>query len=870
MTKDTTKIDPVWHKNQITVFGSELESYKVYAKVLIDVLTYACEKYAPSAIVQARAKSPSSFAEKTIRKFDEHKDPVCEFTDLCGARVITQTQEEVDEICEFIKANFIIDEANSPYIRERLRDTEFGYLSVHYVVQLKQTGPLASLISADDAKQIGDRKAEIQIRTLLQHAWADITHDRLYKSDFKVPQTFFRDGAALAAAMEDADNGYARFINGFDTYSGNYAAYMTKDKMQHEIVVQELLLQNEPTEKTKIPVAQKIAGLAVAAGDYEKVISTLEPYKDTEHPLREMVQLELGHALCQMNKTDVNGQDYKNGQVLIQSAVNWARSELENTGPGKAKTKKFLARALSLLAWSYTNIPDTAGHVLHLYQEALLKDPTDPYILLRLLEYEIHCDNLSELQIALYPSLLAAIDTCRRHADAGLELSRAFFTMGKLHLLMNQLDESLDCYAKGIHLCMSDDVCIPEDAIHNELQFLRRINPSKSKEISQEHQWIQTMLQLSQAVSNGNGGPNIPPFQPQLPDPKKSNFTPPIVIIAGGTDPSIENEMKTYENYLYTALKDFEGTVISGGTTVGIPGIVGKIAEELRNKGTKRFELIGYLPEKLPHNAPKDNRYDDFVFTKGADFSALEPLQNWIDLVHSRVKPFEVRVLGINGGRIALFEYRLALALGAEVGLVDLSGRAVSDLLEGEDWWNKPNLLVLPQDTMTIRAFLNSGKAWTYPYPLDKLGEAIHSKYVQDNQKREIPPSMQPWDNLREDLQESNRQQAAYAEEILREAGFGLRQSSGTFTDPKFTPEDVVMMAEMEHGRWNVERLRSGWKYGIEKDVENKLSPSLVTWSELTPEIKGYDHSAISEFPAVFEKARLEIFRLDESGTSEM
>jgi hypothetical protein len=63
----------------------------------------------------------------------------------------------------------------------------------------------------------------------------------------------------------------------------------------------------------------------------------------------------------------------------------------------------------------------------------------------------------------------------------------------------------------------------------------------------------------------------------------------------------------------------------------------------------------------------------------------------------------------VNGGEIAAFEYRLALALGARVGLVEGSGREADRLFQDPTWANSPNLTRLPADPQAIRSFL-SGK----------------------------------------------------------------------------------------------------------------------------------------------------------------
>ena len=140
-----------WHQQQVAEFSKIRKSYQRYEAFLEKVLKLACKKYAPQAIVDSRTKTLPSFAEKAIRKLPKSEaiqqltslprwkkffDPVNEFTDLCGARIITKTQYEVDRVCEFILKSFTIDEVNSEDKRSELKHDQFGYLSVHYIVQL--------------------------------------------------------------------------------------------------------------------------------------------------------------------------------------------------------------------------------------------------------------------------------------------------------------------------------------------------------------------------------------------------------------------------------------------------------------------------------------------------------------------------------------------------------------------------------------------------------------------------------------------------------------------------------------------------------------------------------------------------------------
>jgi hypothetical protein len=51
-------------------------------------------------------------------------------------------------------------------------------------------------------------KAEIQIRTVIQHAWAEIEHDLGYKRELAIPKTVRRKFFQLAAMLEMADEGF--------------------------------------------------------------------------------------------------------------------------------------------------------------------------------------------------------------------------------------------------------------------------------------------------------------------------------------------------------------------------------------------------------------------------------------------------------------------------------------------------------------------------------------------------------------------------------------------------------------------------------------------------------------------------------------
>lgn len=148
---------------------------------------------------------------------------------------------------------------------------------------------------------------------------------------------------------------------------------------------------------------------------------------------------------------------------------------------------------------------------------------------------------------------------------------------------------------------------------------------------------------------------------------------------------------------------------------------------------------------------------------------------------------------------------------------------------------------------------------------MERLAKTIHEQYriEQKDNKKPDDPAMQPWENLRNDLKESNRKQAEEIPEKLQKIGFDFMpslQKSGT--PLKFSDEQVELLAEMEHKRWVIEREKEGWIYGIERDLEKKISPYLVPWYILDKDAKNWDRNAVRQIPELLEKAGFEVYPL--------
>ena len=118
------------------------------------------------------------------------------------------------------------------------------------------------------------------------------------------------------------------------------------------------------------------------------------------------------------------------------------------------------------------------------------------------------------------------------------------------------------------------------------------------------------------------------------------------------------------------------------------------------------------------------------------------------------------------------------------------------------------------------------------------------------------------WDDLLDYLRDSNRQAADHIADKLRRIGCTIQNVEGRDASRlEFTRDEIEVMAEMEHGRWNAERLFDGWKWGEKKDVANKISPYLVPWRALPDDVREWDRDTVRKIPEFLAKVGLEVHR---------
>lgn len=153
----------------------------------------------------------------------------------------------------------------------------------------------------------------------------------------------------------------------------------------------------------------------------------------------------------------------------------------------------------------------------------------------------------------------------------------------------------------------------------------------------------------------------------------------------------------------------------------------------------------------------------------------------------------------------------------------------------------------------------------------ERIARALHESYVCQQEKLgqtvKTNRSLVPWDELPDSLKDSNRNQAHHLGVKLKT--ISCRIALLTDWDAElfaFTPEEIEILAKMEHERWMKDLGAQGWSYAEgEKNPKRKTHPYLVLWEELPEEIKEYDRNFVRELPKILAKIDLQVYRYKKS-----
>lgn len=191
-------------------FKKNNRAFEVWGKFIIDKIKEKLEiqlqesdtnineiiKISPSL----RVKDITSALDKIDRK--SYNDPINQMTDIVGVRFVVLLTEQIEIISNIIEAEVLWHAKISKDYTAEIDENPsvFDYQSKHY--EIRPTNH----IHYDDLTINSTICCEVQIRTLLQHAYAEIVHDNIYKPKSDVSNKAKRKVAKGMALMETTDD----------------------------------------------------------------------------------------------------------------------------------------------------------------------------------------------------------------------------------------------------------------------------------------------------------------------------------------------------------------------------------------------------------------------------------------------------------------------------------------------------------------------------------------------------------------------------------------------------------------------------------------------------------------------------------------
>lgn len=180
--------------------------------------------------VSSRVKEFESI-ERKLRSERVRVRHLLELQDVIGVRIVLLHQGDARRALQIIEESFSVERKYDT--RSRLASDQFGYTSVHVIARL----PDAWL----ELPSLRRRKLpliEIQVRTLFQHAWAELSNHFQYKKECDAPPVALRTLYGIAAQLEMMDHGLEEFASSvLASRSRNMQDIAAEDELNVDLVV---------------------------------------------------------------------------------------------------------------------------------------------------------------------------------------------------------------------------------------------------------------------------------------------------------------------------------------------------------------------------------------------------------------------------------------------------------------------------------------------------------------------------------------------------------------------------------------------------------------------------------------------------------
>ncbi len=178
--------------------------------------------------IQYRVKEWESLTEKLDRLSLEISS-IKDVQDFVGLRLILLFNRDVDKVCSLLSGKFkVIRQYDT---QERLAEDQFGYSSIHFIVELPE-----EWLAVPTLSRFGGLCAEIQVRTVAQHIWAAASHTLQYKQEATIPPSVRRAIYRVSALLETVDLEFERVLEQRDTYRASVDTSNRVDQLNVDLL----------------------------------------------------------------------------------------------------------------------------------------------------------------------------------------------------------------------------------------------------------------------------------------------------------------------------------------------------------------------------------------------------------------------------------------------------------------------------------------------------------------------------------------------------------------------------------------------------------------------------------------------------------
>ena len=312
-----------------TTIRENYEAYGEYfAKILQNILLVLQDKIHLSAqpTFKWRIKRFESYYKKVLKKesgkIGTVKSLIC-LTDMLGIRLICAFLEDINLAVSQIKELFEIKEVEVKGTEKNF--SEFGYESIHVLVKIPEDCFPPKDERFDSMMPLeGELVCEIQIRTILQDAWAEVEHELIYKTEFSpFDAPLRRKLAAINASLSLADITFQEIRD----YQKKFQKELEERRQSFYSIADNLLderpkqnVSEEPINRVSPFVQGTIDDLLLRAieahnqGNLEGAVQIysriIESVPDTEATVISVIRKHRGMAYFSMNKFDDALEDF--------------------------------------------------------------------------------------------------------------------------------------------------------------------------------------------------------------------------------------------------------------------------------------------------------------------------------------------------------------------------------------------------------------------------------------------------------------------------------------------------------------------------------------------------------------------------------